>query len=135
MTEHLDDTRLEKALDEFMERAGVTEQRGLIRRILETGVGLGQDSASRLDLKISASALEEMRDAFRLFAPFAGIPKVTIFGSARTKDHDPLWLEAEQVSRRLAERGWMVVTQLLLAFAIMAMGLLSPSSALLPLAL
>jgi len=32
-------------------------------------------------------------------------------------------------------RGWMVVTQLLLAFAIMAMGLLSPSSALLPLAL
>ncbi|MEK7944341.1 muropeptide transporter [Pigmentiphaga sp. YJ18] len=32
-------------------------------------------------------------------------------------------------------RGWMVVTQLLLALAIMAMGLLSPSNALLPLAL
>ncbi|GAA0514932.1 MULTISPECIES: muropeptide transporter [Pigmentiphaga] len=32
-------------------------------------------------------------------------------------------------------RGWMVVTQLLLALAIMAMGLLSPSEALLPLAL
>ncbi|MCD0502888.1 muropeptide transporter [Bordetella petrii] len=32
-------------------------------------------------------------------------------------------------------RGWMLVTQLLLAFSIMAMGLLSPSSALLPLAL
>jgi len=32
-------------------------------------------------------------------------------------------------------RGWMVVTQLLLALAIMAMGLLSPSKALLPLAL
>ncbi|OVZ64967.1 MFS transporter [Pigmentiphaga sp. NML080357] len=32
-------------------------------------------------------------------------------------------------------RGWMVVTQLLLALSIMAMGLLSPSAALLPLAL
>ena len=32
-------------------------------------------------------------------------------------------------------RGWMLLTQVLLALGIMAMGLLSPSSALLPLAL
>lgn len=98
------------ALDDLMAQAGVDWQRGLIRRILATGLGLGLDRASRLNLKISAAALEEMRAAFRLFEPFAEAPKVTIFGSARTQVHDPLSREAEAVSRRLAEQGWMVVT-------------------------
>ncbi|CAG7611522.1 TIGR00730 family Rossman fold protein [Leucobacter soli] len=105
-----EDEALTAALDELMERAGVASQRGLVRRILTTGLGLGQDGTGRLNLKITAAALEEMRAAFRLFEPFAGIPKATIFGSARTRSHDPLWREAEQVSRRLAEQGWMVVT-------------------------
>jgi uncharacterized protein (TIGR00730 family) len=51
-----------------------------------------------------------MRNAFRLFAPHDGAPKVTVFGSARTKDHDPLYAQAEQVAASLARQGWMVVT-------------------------
>ncbi|WP_193392070.1 LOG family protein [Leucobacter musarum] len=97
-------------LDALIETAGAGAQRGLIRRILTAGLGLGSDGTSRLDLKITASAVEEMRAAFRLFAPFVGIPKVTIFGSARTQSQDPLWLGAEAAARGLAERGWMVVT-------------------------
>jgi len=110
MDEQPRDPALETALDELMAEAGIEAHRGLIRRILSTGIGLGEDGTSRLNLKISAAALEEMRAAFRLFEPFSGVPKVTIFGSARIQDHDPLWLEAEQVSRRLAELRWMVVT-------------------------
>lgn len=86
------------------------EQRSLVRRILRAGVGLGADGTDRLDLKITAAAVEEMRAAFRLFAPFGGAPKVTIFGSARTQAQDPLWLGAEAVARGLAEQGWMIVT-------------------------
>jgi uncharacterized protein (TIGR00730 family) len=93
-----------------MTEAGVTAQRALIRRILATGVGLGQDAADRLNLKITASALEEMRAAFKLFAPHNGVPKVSIFGSARTHANDPLWLSAEATARGLAEQGWFVVT-------------------------
>lgn len=101
---------LNEIIDQMLAEAGIREQRGLIRRLLRTGVGLGQDGTSRLNLKISAAALEEMRAAFNLFAPYDGTPKVTIFGSARTQSHDPLWIEAEAVSRRLAEQGWIVVT-------------------------
>jgi uncharacterized protein (TIGR00730 family) len=101
---------LNEIIDQMLAVAGIREQRGLIRRLLRTGVGLGQDGTSRLNLKISAAALEEMRAAFNLFAPYDGTPKVTIFGSARTQSHDPLWIEAEAVSRRLAEQGWIVVT-------------------------
>ncbi len=93
-------------LDEF----GLEWQRKLVAGIVETGIGLGLDGTSRLNLKISAAALEEMRAAFRLFAPFADEPKVTIFGSARTQAHDPLSKQAEAASRSLAEQGWLVVT-------------------------
>ncbi|WP_374315306.1 TIGR00730 family Rossman fold protein [Microbacterium sp.] len=93
-----------------MADAGITENTDLIARILATGVGLGLDGASRLDLKITTAALAEMRAAFQHFAPYAGVPKVTIFGSARTRPDDPVYRAAAEVAQALAERGWMVVT-------------------------
>jgi uncharacterized protein (TIGR00730 family) len=90
--------------------AGITHNADLIARTLATGVGLGIDGASRLDLKITTSALTEMRAAFRLFAPYAGIPKVTIFGSARTRPDQEVYRATAAVARALADRGWMVVT-------------------------
>ncbi|GAA1630732.1 TIGR00730 family Rossman fold protein [Leucobacter chromiireducens] len=101
---------LRATLTELLAEHGITAHRTLIRRILETGVGLGQDGTARRDLKITAAAVEEMRAAFRLFAPYEGIPKVTIFGSARTQSHDPLWELAAGTARALAEQGWLVVT-------------------------
>ncbi len=90
--------------------AGITESTDLVARILATGIGLGIDDTERLDLKITSAALSEMRAAFRLFAPYRGIPKVTIFGSARTLPDDALYRQASEVATALAERGWMVVT-------------------------
>jgi hypothetical protein len=90
--------------------AGITANVDLIARILVTGVGLGLDDATRLDLKITTAALSEMRAAFRLFAPYADIPKVTIFGSARTRPDQHVYRAAADVARALAENGWMVVT-------------------------
>jgi len=90
--------------------AGITENVDLIARILVTGVGLGLDEASRLDLKITTAALTEMRAAFRLFAPYADVPKVTIFGSARTLPDHHVYRAASDVARALADKGWMVVT-------------------------
>ncbi|MBN9178357.1 MAG: TIGR00730 family Rossman fold protein [Microbacterium sp.] len=90
--------------------AGIETDRDLVARILATGVGLGLDDTDRLDLKITSAALSEMRAAFGLFAPYRGIPKVTIFGSARTKPDDELYRAASAAARALAERGWMVVT-------------------------
>ena len=101
---------LEGQLNTLIAEHGITSQRTLVRRILETGIGLGQDKTARRDLKITAAAVEEMRAAFKLFAPYADTPKVSIFGSARTQSHDPLWVSAEAAARALAEQGWFVVT-------------------------
>ncbi|UOQ89658.1 TIGR00730 family Rossman fold protein [Agromyces endophyticus] len=97
-------------IEALLDEAGVHGNRSLVRRIVTSGLGLGVDGTDRLDLKISAAALEEMRNAFRLFAPFDGVPKVTVFGSARTQPRDPLYRRAEAVAASLAGDGWMVVT-------------------------
>nr|WP_315267559.1 TIGR00730 family Rossman fold protein [Microbacterium lemovicicum] len=93
-----------------IETAGITESADLVARILATGIGMGLDRTDRLDLKITTAALSEMRAAFRLFAPFSDVPKVTIFGSARTRPDDAAYRQASDVAAALAGHGWMVVT-------------------------
>jgi len=97
-------------LNQLIGESGATANRDVLRDILRSALGLAGDDADRLDLKITASALKEMRAAFAMFAPFEGIPKVTIFGSARTRSDDPLYAQARDLARRLASDGWMVVT-------------------------
>ena len=97
-------------IEQLVADAGIVANRALIRRILRTGIQLGEDGTDRLTLKIASSAPAEMRDAFRLFQPYAEVPKVTVFGSARTRQDDPLYDQARSVAEVLAERGWMVVT-------------------------
>ncbi|GGM47672.1 LOG family protein [Microbacterium saperdae] len=101
---------LSAEINAALDEAGVHSDRRLVMRMLRTAILLGEDGADRLDLKIASAALAEMRDAFRLFAPFRGVPKVTVFGSARTRQDDPLYLQARDVAAVLAQDGWMVVT-------------------------
>ena len=108
--EPVSEPELADRLSRLLDEAGVGAHRDLVLRIFRTGLGLGLDDADRLDLKIAAAALEEMRAAIRIFLPHRGVPKVTVFGSARTHAHDPLFAQAEAVSRELADQGWMVVT-------------------------
>jgi len=99
-----------EALRQAMDAAGIAEHQDLVARILATGVGLGMDDTDRLDLKITSAALTEMRSAFSLFAPYRDVPKVTVFGSARTKPEDPLYRQARRAAHTLSDHGWMVVT-------------------------
>ncbi|HKT56032.1 MAG TPA: TIGR00730 family Rossman fold protein [Microbacterium sp.] len=100
----------DEEFDRLIADAEIPANRSLIRRILRAGIELGTDRTTRLDLKITAAAIEEMRDAFRLYAPYADIPKVTVFGSARTQPGTPLYTQARDIAASLAAQGWMVVT-------------------------
>ncbi|HUF99279.1 MAG TPA: TIGR00730 family Rossman fold protein [Ilumatobacter sp.] len=101
-----DDQRIENLLQEM----GVSKDFRISAEFVSEVLGLIGDEPEQLDLKIAMAALAEMRDAFAMFAPYAGIRKVTIFGSARIKDHDPLYELTREVARKLAKAGWMVVT-------------------------
>jgi hypothetical protein len=94
----------------LVDRLGIITNRDLVTEIITTAGELGQDRTDRLDLKITASAVDEMRDAFLMFAPYKDRPKVTIFGSARTAAVDPVYVQTHDVAAALADAGWMVVT-------------------------
>lgn len=95
---------------EILEEAGVRANRDVLRDILRSAIALTGDDLDRADLKITAAALKEMRAAFLMFRSFVDVPKVTIFGSARTLPDAPLYVQARDLAAALAARGWMVVT-------------------------
>src|ERR1700745_224981 len=104
------DIELDRRLDEVLQAVHAGRNRDLLFEILATGVRLADDAADRLDLKICAATLKEMRLSFRTFPPYRARPKVTIFGSARTRPDDPLYLQARDFAAAIAQRDWMVVT-------------------------
>jgi uncharacterized protein (TIGR00730 family) len=101
---------LDARIDELLDAAGATEHRALLFEILVSAVRLARDDVDPLDLKITNAALKEMRNAFRIFQPYRDIPKVSVFGSARTHEDDPLYAQARSIASVLAAEGWMVVT-------------------------
>jgi len=104
------DDALDEQLQEILEHVGAARDRDVLFEILVTAALLAGDGADRLDLKLTSAALKEMRAAFRAFAPYSDIAKVTIFGSARTGSGDPSYDQAKELARLMAAADWMVVT-------------------------
>lgn len=68
------------------------------------------DETFTADLKMLNHALLELRYAFKVFAPYRSIRKVSVFGSARTpKDHIEYEM-AERLSNEITRLGYMVIT-------------------------
>ncbi len=104
------DPELDQRLLEVLTTAGAARDVDQLFEILVSAVKLAGDEADRLDLKITNAALKEMREAFKVFAPYRTVGKVTIFGSARTLPDDPLYLQTRDLAAGLAAAGWIVVT-------------------------
>lgn len=81
-----------------------------LAKLLSTTGDLLEGHASSLDIKISSTAIEEMSRAYEMFAPYRDVPKVTIFGSARTTPDNPIYETTARTAKALADVGYMVVT-------------------------
>ena len=62
------------------------------------------------DLRVTTTVLNELLAAAHVFSPWREHPKLTVFGSARTKPGTPLYEMARELSRIMAERGWITVS-------------------------
>jgi uncharacterized protein (TIGR00730 family) len=103
------DPDLDVVVEELARRAG-GDDADLVGELLATSVRLGFDDTDRGDLKLAAGALREMRRSFGVFEPFQSVPKVTVFGSARTPADDPGYAQAIEFARKMTAAGWMVIT-------------------------
>ena len=82
----------------------------LIARIRESADMLHADKIDRGDLKLLSRSLRELRYALKVFAPYRGRMKVTVFGSARTRPDAPAYLQAMEFGKQMAALDWLVVT-------------------------
>ena len=106
------DPVLEQKISELVDAAGVENgNTDLIAEIVTTALKLHRDAADRGDLKLLNTALKEMRYSMLVFSRHREIPKVTIFGSARTQSDHPNYQLAVEFARIMAEdRKWGVIT-------------------------
>jgi uncharacterized protein (TIGR00730 family) len=100
----------DEVVAQLVRELGVSKDFRISEEFVSEVLGLIADEPHTLDLKIASAAVTEMRDAFTMFAPYKDVPKVSIFGSARTQPDDPLYEQTRRVAGQLAEAGWMVVT-------------------------
>ena len=86
------------------------ENTDLVEDIIETALRLIDDKADRLDTKVITSTLKELRYASKIFAPFRGKRKASVFGSARTRPETPEYKQAVAFGKAIVQRGFMVIT-------------------------
>ncbi|MGA2028641.1 MAG: TIGR00730 family Rossman fold protein [Verrucomicrobiota bacterium] len=104
------DPELRKRIQELIKFKGGGHNKGEIADIIENALKLLTDVKDTGDVRVIKTALRELRYAFRLFAPFAGKRKVSIFGSARTQPDKPEYKQAVEFGRKISEAGFMVIT-------------------------
>ncbi len=104
------DAQIEALIARAEEEYGSLEGAEFVRQMLVSVLGLASEDPDTGDLKLLNSALKELRHAFRVFAPYRGVRKVSVFGSARTHPDEPAWQQARLFSERMTQEGWMTIT-------------------------
>ena len=104
------DRDLDERIRLLVESAGFdVADTDLLRQGVETLFRTSR-TANRGEMKLVSRSLRELGRAFRIFAPYRGRRKVSIFGSARTPGDDADYAVARDFAREMVTRGWMVIT-------------------------
>lgn len=104
------DPELKRRIEELIRFKGGGHNEESVADIIENALKLLTDVRDSGDVRVIQTANRELRYAFRLFAPYAHVRKVTIFGSARTAQTKLEYQQAVDFGRKAAEAGFMVIT-------------------------
>ena len=104
------DPELKRRIQELIDYRGGGHNPDSVADIIENALKLLKDVKDSGDVRVIQTALRELRFAFKLFAPYGHVRKVTMFGSARTQPSRPEYQQALKFSRKIAEAGFMVIT-------------------------
>ncbi len=105
-----DNQTIDELITRLIETAGNIHQPQIIREMLLSTLKTGQETDYLADLKLINRTLREMRFTARVFGPYRDRKKVTIFGSARTRPDDEMYLKCIRFSKSLADKGYMIIT-------------------------
>jgi len=104
------DLELQRRIQELIVYKGGGHNEAQVADMIENALKLLADVKDTGDVRVIQTALRELRYAFRLFAPYARVRKVTIFGSARTQSDKVEYQQAVDFGRKIVKAGFMVIT-------------------------
>ena len=104
------DPELRRRIQELIEYKGGGYNQESVADIIESALKILKDVEDSGDVKVIQTAIRELRYAFRMFAPYAGVRKVTIFGSARTQATKLEYQQAVEFGQKIVDAGFMVIT-------------------------
>ncbi len=94
----------------LVDRWGADHSPEMIAEMIGTVLQMASDRVSRADLKLFNRSLKEMRMAARMWVPYKSVPKISVFGSARTS-HDAVEFQtAVAFAARMRDAGYMIIT-------------------------
>lgn len=101
---------LDSNIDQLIDASGIKEQRQQFKEMISIVLGLDPTPAGLGDLKQFKRVMREIRDANKVFAPYHGTKKISVFGSARTHPSAPTYKAAHKFGQLMQEAGYMVIT-------------------------
>jgi uncharacterized protein (TIGR00730 family) len=105
------DELIDGFLEELRRDTPLSDERvEVLRALLARFVKLAMVDHDMGDLRVAVQALNELTEASTLFSQWRDVPKLAIFGSARTDVHHSLYEMARQFGAAMAERGWMIIS-------------------------
>ncbi len=105
-----DNGPVDEVIAQLIAMAGRIGRAGLIREMILTSLKAGQEDDGGVNLKLMNTSLKEMRYTAKVFGAYAHMKKVSVFGSARTLPDRETYKTAFLLGRKLAKRGYMVIT-------------------------
>ena len=103
-------SRLKRQIQELIASRGGGHNEESVANIIENALKLLKDVEDSGDVRVIQTALRELWYAFKLFAPYAHVRKVAMFGSARTQPARQEYQQAFEFGRKVAAAGFMVIT-------------------------
>src|SRR5690242_10965710 len=99
------DLELKRRIQDLIDYKGGGFNQESVADIVESALKLLRDVEDSGDVRVIQTAIRELRYAFKLFAPYSGSRKVTIFGSARTQPTRMEYQQGVDFGRKIAEAG------------------------------
>jgi uncharacterized protein (TIGR00730 family) len=108
----LQNERANRLIAELLDAEEVpADRRVYFQHLLITALKLHEDGAGTGEIKITNTALKELRYAYKVFAPYSGTRKVTVFGSARATSSEEATKSARLFGQQMTGAGIMGAAQ------------------------
>lgn len=99
-----------KDIIELMGADPSTLEADLVKQMIETALKMLKGGYDGGQLKLMTRAFKEMRYAYQIFNRYPASRRISIFGSARTSEDHPDYLEAKNFGSLMTKMGWMCIT-------------------------